>query len=113
VDVRRTARNEQRFVRLRDELWWKLREQFEKGNISIPDDSDLVDQLSSVKWSEQNGRIKVQGKKEMKANGKDSPDEADALCLTFHYRDDTFRKDVEPLDAYEEDEKPKTSWLAA
>jgi hypothetical protein len=111
VDVRRTARNEQRFVRLRDELWWKARDMFEAGNISIPNDTELIDQLSSVKWSEQNGRIKVQGKKEMKAHGKDSPDEADALCLTFHYRDDTFRKDEE-IDPYEDasDIKPR-SWM--
>ena len=113
VDVRRTARNEQRFIRLRDELWWKVRDIFEAGNISIPDDRDLIDQLSSVKWGEQNGKIKVQGKKEMKAHGMDSPDEADALCLTFHFRDDTFRADAEEKDPYEDDDKPKESWMSA
>lgn len=113
VDVRRTARNEQRFVRLRDELWWKVRDMFEAGTISIPDDRELIDQLSTVKWGEQGGKIKVQGKKEMKAHGMDSPDEADALCLTYHFRDDTFRKDASLKDPYEDVVTPTSNWMVA
>jgi hypothetical protein len=36
------ARDKNRFRRLRDEFWWKVREEFQSGIISIPDDPILI-----------------------------------------------------------------------
>ncbi len=94
VDVRSTARNNDRFHRLRDEIWWTLREQFEKGTISIPNDDELICELTTIKYEpESNGKVKVEGKKEMKRRGLESPDKADALCLTYYLPESTFRRE--------------------
>jgi len=85
VNVAREARNKKKFMRLRDELWWNLRTQFESSIISIPDDRILMGQLSDIKYEPGlNGRIKVEGKKEMKKRLSGSPDRADALMLTYY-----------------------------
>lgn len=96
VDVRRTAYNS-RFYRLRDELWWNLRKQFERGIISIPNNQDLIDQITAVKSAEPDsmGKERVISKKDMKKSiDGSSPDEADALCLTYVYGDEMFRQKV-------------------
>ncbi len=50
----------------------------------IPDDDDLIGQLSCRRYSmTDNGRIKVESKKEMKARGVSSPDEADSILLCY------------------------------
>lgn len=50
----------------------------------LPDDDDLIGQLSSRRYNmTDNGRIKVESKKEMKARGVSSPDEADSILLCY------------------------------
>ena len=109
VDVRRSARNGERFARLRDELWWTVREEFEKGTISIPNDLELKDQLSIMKYDTDSGKIKVESKKQLKGRGEDSPDEADALCLTYYLPDYSMPKKKE--DRYNKEYKTDYSWM--
>lgn len=72
------------FERLRDELWWKCREWLEAKDCRLLDDEDLVGELTTPKYAIQsNGRIKVEGKREMKARGVKSPNLADAWNNTF------------------------------
>jgi hypothetical protein len=53
-----------------------------KAEIILPDDSDLIGQLSCRKYSfTSNGKQKVESKKEMKERGLSSPDEADCILL--------------------------------
>jgi hypothetical protein len=101
VDVRRTARKE-RFAKLRDELWWSLREQFELGLISIPNDDELIAELTSIKYepNDSKGAIKIESKKEMKRRGVESPNKADALCLTLYMKDSVFAEVMEARDPY-------------
>jgi len=73
-----------RFLRLRDELWWRAREWFETGTAVLPDDQALIGELSLPRYSfNSDGRIKVESKDEMKSRAVQSPDLADAFCLTF------------------------------
>jgi phage terminase large subunit len=95
VNVSESTSRIDRFERLRDELWWKAREAFESGTISIPDDEELIFELSNVKYKiESNGKIKIESKKEMKKRGVASPNKADALVLTFHFKDSNYRNKV-------------------
>lgn len=97
VIVSESAQNPSKFHRLRDELWWRCRIRFEKKAISIPDNNDLIKQLSTIQYTDMlaGGKIKIEAKADMKKRlGGDSPDYADALCLTFYYDDfDTINSD--------------------
>jgi hypothetical protein len=91
-----------RFLNLRAELWWSLRRRFEKAYeyreqgvqhpaeemISIPDHPQLIAELSQVLYRHtETGKIKIEGKDEMRKRGIKSPDFADALALS-ECRDD-------------------------
>ncbi len=113
VNVAESAPREDKFCRLRDELWWRVREHFERRTNRIPNDDDLIGELCSIKYKpESNGKIKVESKKELKARGIASPNRADALMLTYYLPDAAFQK-IES-DAYDEEEEPeKGSWMSS
>jgi phage terminase large subunit len=80
-----------KFMRLRDELWWNAREWFRALDCKIPDDGALLAELTLPTYNfTSSGKLKVEGKDEIKKRtaktassmGK-SPDLADAFCLTF------------------------------
>lgn len=85
VNVANTAVKKDKFGRLRNELWWAVREKFEAGTISIPDDKELTDELSTMKVHppDSKGVMQVYSKAELKKQGYKSPNKADALCLTY------------------------------
>jgi len=93
VESSRRAKDPDKFMRLRDELWWRCREWFANENPDIPDDVDLINQLTDIKYSDESGKIKVEGKSMMKKRVGGSPDIADALNLTFYYDDRRFIQD--------------------
>ena len=94
VKVSEVSSNDERFYRLRDEICWNLREAFEHHSISIPDDDDLITQLTVIKWGErrEDGTIKVESKKELLARGISSPNKFDGLALTYYYEQDLLRR---------------------
>jgi len=92
VNVRKAAANSDRFVMIRDELYWRIRCLFEDGDIAIPpDDDELEGELSLLKYDDEagSGKIKVLSKKDAEYRkemisklGYKSPNRADALALT-------------------------------
>jgi len=87
VNVAESTAYKEKYNRLRDELWWAGREFFEDLTSSINPDieylDDLIGELSSVKYDfSSNGKLKVEGKAEMKKRGEDSPNLADSFLLT-------------------------------
>lgn len=78
-----------RFMRLRDDLYWRMREWFERMDVRIPDDCDeLIGELVMPRYEyRQNGKIKVESKQELKKRLGRSPDLSDALMLTFAVND--------------------------
>jgi len=84
VEVGRTAKDKEHYVNLRAEGYWSLRERFREGNIDLdPEDEDLAAQLSAIRYHSSGGRTQIESKKEMKARGVASPDDADAVMLAF------------------------------
>lgn len=66
------------------EAWATIRDLLHDGDIQIPNDDDLVGQLSTRKYRvTSKGRIALESKDEMKKRGLRSPDRADALVLAF------------------------------
>jgi phage terminase large subunit len=90
-DCRRTADDPERFENKRAEMYWRLREQFEKGTISIPDDPDLIIQLICIKYEpNKRGLIQIWEKKKLKKDIGGSPDEADALAMLYFNNNDRY-----------------------
>jgi len=81
------ALDNKRFVNARAEWFWRLREMFDPANGGIdidPADDELASQLGALRFTyDSRGRIKIEGKDDMKKRGMPSPDRADALMLAF------------------------------
>jgi hypothetical protein len=73
------------FTNRRSEWYWDLRNRFERGEIDIdPNDDVLAKQLVSIKYKlTSRGQIQVETKDEMRKRGVPSPDRADALVYSF------------------------------
>jgi hypothetical protein len=89
VNVAETASYQDKFNRLRDELWWKVREFFEAKDCKLDSEllqcKDLLNELSIMTYKfSSNGKLQVESKDDLKKRGVASPNLADALCLTFY-----------------------------
>ena len=62
------------------EAWWTMRNSYLSNELDTDDDSALIGQVSSRKyWLRSDGRIWLQSKETLHR----SPDEADALAMSF------------------------------
>jgi hypothetical protein len=73
------------YVNLRAELYWNLREAFEKGLIDIdPNDDDLAGELVELRYRRMSsGKIQIETKDQALARGVPSPNRAEALMLAW------------------------------
>lgn len=84
VNVAESASIDDKYSRLRDELWFRARRWLEKKDCKLFRDDVLIAELSMPKYTfSSTGKIKVESKDEMKKRYPRSPDVADAFCLTF------------------------------
>lgn len=84
VNVAESPSVQDKYQRQRDELWFLGREWLERRDCRLCDDDSLIGELTTAKYSIlSNGKIKVEGKDEMKKRGISSPNKADAWLLTF------------------------------
>lgn len=86
VNVGVGALNPESFVNLKAEAYWKLREDIKTKRVQLEKSDDWF-QLAQIKYRTRlegkKGKIEIMGKEEMRANGVESPDVADALMLTY------------------------------
>ena len=83
-----SARTKTRFANRIAEVWWMMRECYLAETLDTDDDQALIEQVSSRKWDEdERGRKRLQSKRELAR----SPDEADALAMTFAAERDGVR----------------------
>lgn len=93
ADSRRTADNSEMFYNKRAEMYYNLRELFQRGLISLSllDEADartLKFQLGAIKSKlDASGRIQIIEKATIKRQLGHSPDEADALAITCYEPD--------------------------
>jgi len=90
VNVAESPADRRQYWRLRDELYWKVRDWLvdRKGALH-PDDEELVGELTIFKWlpPTSDGLIRIERKDEIRKRLKteSSPDVAEALMLTFAF----------------------------
>lgn len=66
------------------EAWATVKELLQDGDVQIPNDEDLIGQLTTRKYSvTPKGKIRLESKDDMKKRGLRSPDRADAFVLAF------------------------------
>jgi hypothetical protein len=73
----------ERYLNLRAELNWGLRQRFIDGDIDLdPLDDDLASEAGDIKYFfTSRGQIQIEAKSDMKKRGRDSPDDWDAVVL--------------------------------
>ena len=69
-------------VNLGAEVWWIMRNRYEAGDLDTDDDPALIEQVSTRKFYREGERVRLQSKYRISR----SPDEADALAMTFAVR---------------------------
>lgn len=78
------------FYRMRDQLWWALREWLRSGDAMLPPDELLVQEILSPEYMIVKDEIRITDKDTLRAMLKRSPDRADGLCLTFYEPDNVY-----------------------
>tara|TARA_R110002153_G_scaffold57810_2_gene158782 strand:+ start:71 stop:877 length:807 start_codon:yes stop_codon:yes gene_type:complete len=72
------------YMNLRAELWFKTKGWLEDRSCKLPNDDQLLAELTAIRYSfTPGGKMKAESKDEMRKRGLKSPDLADALCLTM------------------------------
>ena len=112
VNVAEAPAIRERYMRLRDDLWFRARDWLLSRDCKLPDDPDLIAELVGPRYKvESSGKVKVESKQDMKKRGLHSPDRADALCLTFAGTPETTS--VRKRDAYDDQPSSNRGWMAA
>jgi hypothetical protein len=73
-----------RMTNLRAEMYWRLKEALDPAGgapLKLPNDSDLLAELCSVRWESDNFKVKVEDKDDIKKRLQRSPDKADAVAM--------------------------------
>jgi hypothetical protein len=86
INAAHTALNHDRYANKRAEMWGVMAEWLQDEPVSIPDSDSLHSDLCApfYKWDSK-GRLLLEKKEDMKRRRVKSPDEADALALTFAF----------------------------
>ena len=69
------------------EVWWIMRNRYEIGDLDTDNDAALIEQVSTRKFYREGERIRLQIKYKLAK----SPDEADALAMTFAVRKERMK----------------------
>ena len=84
INVAESPALKARFRRLRDELWFAMREYFEGRDVRCVESDQLLAELTAPRYvTLSDGKIQVESKPAMRKRGHPSPDCADALALTL------------------------------
>lgn len=76
------------YANARSEMWFSLKDMFDKDNLRILPDTVLSEQLMSIKYKfKSNGQKAIVSKDDMRKDGLKSPDRADALAMALYYKD--------------------------
>lgn len=81
VDV--DALGNPKYFRKRDECWGRTKDWFADKPVEIPNIAELRADLVAPGYRVDNGKLKLESKREMRKRGIESPDGGDVLAMTF------------------------------
>lgn len=77
------AQDDEKYANQRAECYWLMREAVERGELAISND-DFAGQVTAIRWKPNSkGQITIEAKEELKRRIGRSPDDADAVALTY------------------------------
>lgn len=80
----RSPRDGDRFLNRRAEAYWHLRDLLERGEIAVPADEALADELLAQVWRPTaDGKVMLESKETLRGRIGRSPDRADAVVMAF------------------------------
>ena len=78
------ADNPEKYLNTRAQIFDGLRQRFADGDVSIPNDPELISQLASLTYRyNARGQLQLESKDQIRSHGRQSPDKADALAYAF------------------------------
>jgi hypothetical protein len=78
------ASDRRRFVNARASAFWHLRKLLEAGEVALPHDVELWDELTGLRWSaDSQGRVQLEAKDDLRDRIGRSPDKADSVAMCF------------------------------
>ena len=84
LNVSERSMQKETYINLRAELWFKCKAWLEGMDVKIPHDDRLWAELAAPRYHfTSSGKIQVESKEAMKKRGINSPDRADAVCLSL------------------------------
>jgi phage terminase large subunit len=84
INVSESPSMKGQYINLKAELWYRARSWLEARDCRLPKDERLATELVTPRFSfTSSGKVKVEGKDEIRRRGIGSPDAADAFVLTF------------------------------
>lgn len=84
INVSTRPRDPKRFLNLRAEIYWSLRDKLERGHLAIPRRPDLWEELTAIRWAvNSQGKIVLEPKDDTRKRLGRSPDLADAVVLAL------------------------------
>jgi hypothetical protein len=84
VNVSESPSMKDTYNNLRTELWFKCKAWLEDRSCKLPNDDELLADLTGIRYSfTSSGKMAAESKDSMRKRGHRSPDLADAVCLTM------------------------------
>jgi phage terminase large subunit len=113
VNFANKSQNQRMWGNKRSEMWGAMRQWLETA--SLPKDRFLRNALLAPRQKvDSKGSILLESKKDMKARGAASPDEADAIAMTFAYPVARLAKPVDrTLTHVYDGRSASTSWMGS
>lgn len=80
-----SANDDEQYNNRATEVWGMLKGMLQEGKLDLPKDEDLINQLTTRKYSyTSRGQIKLESKEDLKSRGLPSPDKADGTGYAFY-----------------------------
>ena len=97
ASAERTRDSQLEFHNMRAQLWWQFREALDPTQgegIALPPDRRLAAQLAAPAWKLRGNAILIESKDEIRKRLGTSTDDADAVVLAWHKREDALRRQM-------------------
>lgn len=91
IEIQNNARafNENEYCNAITEMFYEFNEFLKGGFVSMPDDSELIEDLAGRKYEfDSKGRLRIESKDEFKKRFGRSPDKGDAFLMTWYNNED-------------------------